>query len=326
MRYVSLLFFGAFGVALLFLAYNRFQSAASFVASANAVEGTVKSLTNDGDFLLAYRVGSEDYTIQRSVPINYFPKIKVGDTVPLLYTSDRPDYANFSHWSRVYEQFNVCAFLGAMAMIAAIGSFLMFGMDGTPPAQVVVVTALDHPIDLRSTWKEFWTGMVVSLIPCLFAFAIYRVTHDRWPWLSYIGVAFFVLLALGLMWATAFSKSIQIHADQDGVQIKDNDGVRRFPWTDVAALKRETTTRNVLHERADGTRDHTVEEMTHDFCLLDATGKELLRLNEDAPMEPLNDWMLLRGYIRGRTGLPVKEETKKNILGDSIDTDGGRAR
>jgi hypothetical protein len=128
------------------------------------------------------------------------------------------------------------------------------------------------------------------------------------------------------MWAAVFSKSIRIHADQDGLQIKDSDGTRRFSWMDVAALKRETTTRNLLDPRADGTRDYSVQEMTHNFCLLDASGKELLRLNEDAPMEPVGDWMVLRGYIRGRTGLPVKEETRKNILGDSIDIDGSRNR
>ena len=319
MRYVALLFFGAFGVALLLLAYNRYQSATSFLETANTVQGTVNSQDDDGDFHLTYRVGSKDYRVSQSVPINHFPKIKVGDTVPLVFTPDRPDYANFRHWSRVYEQFNVCAFLGLMAMIAAIGSFTMMGFEGTPRPQVVVVTALDHPIDLRSTWKEFWTGMLVSLIPFLFAFAMYRATHYRWPWLSYIGVALFTLLAFGLMWAAAFTKSIRIHADQDGVQIKDNDGTRRFSWTDVAALKRETTTRKLRNDRADGTRDYGVQEMTHNFCLLDGFGKELLRLNEDAPMEPVNDWMVLRGYIRGRTGLPVEEETKKNILGDSVD-------
>jgi hypothetical protein len=317
MRYVGLLFFGAFAVPLLYLAFNRYQSAISYLANSDAVEGTVSSAIDDDTFKVKYRVGSTDYQVERSVPINHFPTIHVGDTVPLGIIPDRPDDADFRHWSRVYQQALVCGFLGTMAMIAAIGSFLMMSYEGSPPPAVSVVTVLDHAIDLHSTWKEFSTSIVVSLIPLIFAFAMYRVTHYRWPWLSYIGAGCFCLLTCGLIWAAIFTKSLKIHADQDGVRVNDSDGTRQFAWKDVAALKRETTVRNVIDNRNDRTSTSSIQEMSHHFFLLDAFGKELLDLNEDAPMDPVADWMLLRGYIRGRTGLPVKEEVKKSILGDS---------
>jgi hypothetical protein len=317
MRYVGLLFFGSFAVALLFLAFNRYQAAISYLAISDAVEGTVSSAVDDDTFKVTYRVGSKDYQVERPVPINHFPTIRVGDTVALRIIPDRPDAADFQHWSKVYQQALVSGFLGVMAMIAAIGSFLMMSFEGSPPPAVAVVTVLDHAIDLHSTWKEFLTGIVTSLIPLLFAFAMYRVTHYRWPWLSYIGAGCFCLLTCGLIWAAFFNKSLRIHADQEGIRVRDNDGTRQFAWKDVAALKRETTVRNVVDVRRDGTSTSSVQEMGHHFCLLDAFGKELLNLNEDAPMDPVSDWMLLRGYIRGRTGLPVKEEVKKSILGDS---------
>jgi len=57
------------------------QAAISFLASANSVEGKVNSIDDDGDLHVTYTVGSQEYTIERPVPINHFPKIKVGDTI-----------------------------------------------------------------------------------------------------------------------------------------------------------------------------------------------------------------------------------------------------
>ena len=101
----------------------------------------------------------------------------------------------------------------------------------------------------------------------------------------------------------------------------DSDGGRQFLWKNVAALKRETVTQVIQHRSL---IDHhsrkldfsyTEDEVGHYFILLDAAGKELLKLDEDAPMTPLPDWDRLRAYIPQRTGLPVQQERRESPLG-----------
>ena len=42
-----------------------------------------------------------------------------------------------------------------------------------------------------------------------------------------------------------------------------------------------------------------------------------LKLDEDTPMEPKQDWLLLRAYIPRRTGLPIVQESRKSPFGDA---------
>ena len=141
------------------------------------------------------------------------------------------------------------------------------------------------------------------------------------PWLSYTVAIILVLSGIGMVWGAFDTRATRILADQHGIQVKGNDGGRKFDWAEVASVHRETITRRVRHVKAirNNTQDdywYSTEEDGHSLILLDKTGKTLLALDEDEPMEPLSDWLTLRGYIPQRTGLPVTEVTRESPLGD----------
>jgi hypothetical protein len=313
MRLIFPAVMGCFGVFLLFAAVYRYEEDKADLAPLNRVVATVSSIGPDGSLKLKYTVGSTNYEIERSIGVNCFPRIKAGDKVTLLYETPRPDSATVKHWSEIYADSAVAGGFGVVAIFLAVMVFMMVGtgsVKGHAPVAAAVVTTLDHAIDLRSTWKEFTTTMVIVAGTLVVAFLLYRYPYFLWrPWLSYPVAAVVALLGVGMFWAAFSTKSLRIHADQDGVGIKDSDGSRTFSWTDVAALKRETLTRK--------REDDGIDELGHYFYLLDGSGGTLLKLNEDEPMEPVPDWMLLRAFIRGRTGLPVKEETRNVALLDS---------
>lgn len=67
-----------------------------------------------------------------------------------------------------------------------------------------------------------------------------------------------------------------------------------------------------------GTNDdftHRIEEVARAFILVDNSGKELLKLDEETPMEPKQGWLLLRAYIPQRTRLPIVQESRKSPFG-----------
>lgn len=325
MRLGVLLVFGVAGLSLLLLARNRYQAAALQLARLNTVEGVVSSIGADGELNLKYNVGPAAYEIVRSVPINV-PKIRAGDTVPLVYTTDRPDSARVRQWSVVYQDSAAAGGFGILAILMAAAGFVMLGSSAAPaitasPYVYAGAASLEHPIELRTTRKEFLTTLVVAAGAFIVAFLVCRYPNFLWtPWLSYPAAALIVLTGLFVLWGAFYTKSIRIRADQNGVAITDSDGGRRFLWTDVAGLKHEVLTQEVLHKSAINNnskkRDfwYTTEEVGHSLILLNDSGNELLKLSEDTPMEPLQDWLRLRAYIPGRTGLTVHEEIRKSPL------------
>jgi hypothetical protein len=117
-----------------------------------------------------------------------------------------------------------------------------------------------------------------------------------------------------MIFAAFQNQTLRIRVDQEGFESEDSSGARRFLWKDVAALKRETVTRSTWQSGRYFTRGYASRDIGHYFILLDGAGKELLRLDEDVPMQPSQDWRLLRAYIPVRTGLTVNEETRESLL------------
>ncbi len=323
MRYVVLLLFVAVGVLLLLLARNRYDVANRQLAGLSTVDGTVTSIASNGDLSVKYRVESADYEIVRSLGVNFFPRIRAGDSVPLVVGVARPDSARIRHWSVVYQDVAVTGGFGVVAFAIALGAFVLMGSvpttaplrTYTPPAAAV---SIDRPMELRNTRQDFSSSLLVAAGVFAAAFLLFRYPYFMWtPWLTYPAAALVFLFAIGLVWAAFYSRSIRIRADSNGIVIVDSDGSRKFGWADVAGLKRETMTQRMRHRPIIRT-DHytyTIEEVAHTFILLDSSGKELLKIDEETPMDPLQDWLLLRAYIPQRTGLQVIETKRESPLG-----------
>src|ERR1700760_3046965 len=99
MRYIVLLLLGTFGLFLLFVARNRYEAVNLKLAGDQTIDGVLSSILANGDLNFKYTVASTGYEIVRSVPVNFFPRLSAGSTVPLVYAPDRPDAARVRHWS-----------------------------------------------------------------------------------------------------------------------------------------------------------------------------------------------------------------------------------
>jgi hypothetical protein len=329
MRYALFLLFGTIGVLLLFLARHQYEAVNLRLAGWGAAQGIVRSVKPNGDLNLAYRVESTDYEVVRSVAVNFFPRFRAGDTVNLVYDRARPDTAKVRQWSVMYQDTAVVGGFGLVAILAGVGALVMMGgapsierpAPYTAPTSVIV---LDHPIEIRETRREFYTTLVVAAVLFVIAFLLFRNPGAlRTRWVGYPAASVVLLVGIGIVWGAFYSKSIRIRADQDGLEIKASDGSRKFVWAEVGSLKRETVTQRVRHTPAfsragTGSRSYiyTIEEVGHYFILLDNSGREILKLDEDVAMEPLQDWLTLRAFIPQRTGLPVQQETRKSPLGE----------
>ena len=117
-----------------------------------------------------------------------------------------------------------------------------------------------------------------------------------------------------MIFAAFQNQSMRIRADQDGFEIGDSLGSRKFLWKDVAALKRETVSRSTYNSGKYFRRGYSSSVMGRYFILLDSSGKDLLKLDEDVAMEPVQDWLRLRAYIPKRTGLAVEEAARESLL------------
>ncbi len=215
----------------------------------------------------------------------------------------------------------VCALASAAQKIPN-ANFIQLRLNGHGSVRYTRrMPSLEHPMILRTTKSEFTTDLVMAFGALLVAFLLFRYPDFLWkPLLGYIAGTLVGIVGLFWIWGAFYTKSFEIHADQSGVEVKDSDGGHRFSWSDVAALRHETITQDVVHKNLSqdmknfGTR--TTEEVAHYLILLDAAGKELLKLNEDSPMQPFDDWIRLREFIPSRTGLVVEQITKKSILGE----------
>jgi len=329
MRYALLVLFGAVGVLLLVLAHNRYDVANRQLAGLNTVDGIVSSMAENGDLNVKYRVGSTDYEVVRSLPVNFFPRIRAGERIALVYAAARPDTATVRHWSKVYQDVAVSGGFGLVAIAMAIAAMMAMASAPTTPqtrplTPPTAAVSLDHPMELRNTRKDFVTSLLVVAGTFVAAFLLWRNPYFLGtPWLSYPAAVAVVLLAAGMLWGSFQNRSLRIRADQFGIEIQDNEGSRHFVWTDVAAIKRETVTKRMQHVSAikhGSNRDYTytTHEVQHNLIVEDKTGKALLKLDEDTPMDPLQDWLLLRAYIPQRTGLPVTEVSRESALGDGV--------
>ena len=325
MRYAVLIIMGLFGGFLLWVAQYRYQAVNLQLARLSSVEAVVTSLGADGDLHLKYTVGSTPYEIVRSIGVNFFPSIKAGDKVLLAYDTARPDTAKLRHWSEVYQDSAVAGGFGVVAIVMAVAVFVIMG-SGTKGGSVrqlpavVVVNTLDRPIELKNAGGGVFSTLMLAVAIFVAAFLLYRNLDFMWSrYLSYPVATLIALFGGFMAWSAFFTKAPGIHADQRGIVVNTVDGRRQFLWEDVAALKHEIVTREVLHRPFQNSHRNdfisTTDEVSHTFILLDSAGKELLKLNEDAPMKPFEDWMRLRGYIRGRTGLPVEEAIRQSPLG-----------
>jgi hypothetical protein len=326
MRYIVLLLMGTFGVFLLFLARNRYDAVNLKLAGDQTVQGVLSAILANGDLNFKYTVEATDYEIVRSVPVNWFPRLRAGSPVPLVYSADRPDAARVRHWSVVYQDSAVCGFFGVMALVMAITAFVMMGghpapapaMRYAPPAAVV---SLDHAIELKNTRQDFVTSLLVAFGVLAAAYLLYRNPYFMWtPWISYPVAVVVAVVGIFMVWGAFFSRSLRIRADRDGVVLTDSDGSRKFAWAEVAVLKHETMTQGVRHRKAirnnlPSDYFYTTDEVGHWLILLDQSGKVLLKLDEDTPMDPFQDWLRLRAFIPQHTGLPLVEETTKSPLG-----------
>jgi hypothetical protein len=312
MRYAVLLLLGSVGGLLLFLARHQYEAVNLQLAGMNTVQGVVSSIGSGGDLSLKYRVASTDYEVVRSLPVNFFPRIRAGDTVALVYDAGRPDTASVRHWSKTYRDAAVIGGFGLVAIVAAFAVFVIMGSPplAAPPRPYLVqigVVSLDHPIEIRAVLKEFYTTLIMPIGLIVAAFLLYRYPDFMWTrWLGYPFATVLLLVGIGVIWAAFPERSRRIRADLDGIQIQDGHGARKFVWTDVAGLKRKITTQQVGSHRT-----YITKEVLHHFILLDYSGHELLNLNEDEPMEPVQDWLKLFAYIPQRTGLPVTKEFRE---------------
>jgi hypothetical protein len=327
MRYAVLVTMGLFGGFLLWAAQYRYQAVNLQLAHLNSVEAVVTSVGPDDDLHLKYAVGSTPYEIVRSVGVNLFPSIKAGDKVLLAYDTARPDTATLRHWSETYQDSAVAGGFGVVAIVMAVAVFVIMGSgikgDAVrPPQAVAVVTTLDRPIELKNAGSGVFSTLVLAVGIFGAAFLLYRNPDFMWSrYLSYPVATLIALFGGFLAWSAFFTKAPGIHADQRGIVVNNSDGGHQFLWEDIAALKHEIVTQEVVHRPLSQLNSHkndfisTTEEVAHTFVLLDSSGKELLKLNEDVPMKPFEDWMRLRGYIRGRTGLPVEEAIRESPQG-----------
>jgi hypothetical protein len=327
MRYLVLLLLCSFGAFLLLVANNRYHAVNEQLARLNTVEGAVESIGPDGDLHVKYTVGSTAYEVVRSVPVK-LPRIRAGDPVTLVYSPDRPDTARVKQWSVIYQDSAVAGAFGVAALLMAIVAFLFMGAAAriTPTAPGIPLPAihvtLDRPIELRNTGRDFATTLLFAAIVFAAAFLISRYPYFLWfNWMSYALAGLVAIAGAFIVWGAFDNKSLRILADDNGVLIRSSEGTRQFSWRDVAALKRETVVQIVQHEsliKHTSTKQdfsYTEEEVGHYLILLDSAGKELLKLDEDTPMNPVQDWALFRAYIPQRTELPVQQESSKSPLG-----------
>ncbi|HEX3745668.1 MAG TPA: hypothetical protein VHW09_17120 [Bryobacteraceae bacterium] len=326
MRYIVLLLLSSFGIFLLFLARNRYEAVNLKLAGDRTVQASLSSILANGDLTLKYTVDAADYEIVRSVPVNFFPRIRAGSPVPLLFSADRPDAARVRHWSVIYQDSAVCGAFGLVALALAMGAFVTLGTTPKPATTTrypppAAAVSLNRAIELRNTRRNFVSSLAVALGVFTAAFLLYRNPYFLWtPWLSYPAAAVVAVIGIFMVWGAFFERSIRIRADRDGVVVTDSDGSRKFVWEEVAVLKRETMTQQVRHKSAithNTSSDYwySVSEVGHAFILLGKSGQVLLKLDEDTPMEPLQDWLTLRAFIPQRTNLPVVQETTKSPLG-----------
>ncbi len=331
MRYMALLVLLSAGTALLYLAWYRYQAVNLQLALLNSVEGTVDSVASNGDLNLKYSVAGTPYEITRSVPIKFIPAIRAGERVTLLYPASRPDTARVRHWSVVYQDSAVTGSFGIAAFIFAIGAFVLMGSiparpdmtAGQQPYSTVtrysslpVVTSLDQPIELHNARNEFYISVTLLAGGAfLVSYLLYR--NPDFLWTRYLGYPAAVVVALfgvGMIFAAFQNRSLQLRADNDGIQLKDNSGSRTILWKDVAAIKRETVTRSTWNSGKYARRGYSSKTVGHYLQLLDASGKVLYKIDEDVAMEPAQDWIRLRAFIPHRTNLPVQEETRETLL------------
>jgi hypothetical protein len=325
MRYVVLLLLLAVGSALLYLARYRYQAVNLQLAQLQSVEGTVDSVAANGDLNLKYSVAGTPYEITRSVPVKFFPNIRAGERVTLLYPAARPDTARVRHWSVVYPDSAITGGFALVAFAIGIGGFVMMGgipsmkdIGGgdqayatvTPYKANPVATTLDRPIELHNARNEFFLSFVLAGAAFLASYLLYR--NPDFLWTRYIGYPVAVaaaLLGVGMIFAAFQNKSLRLRADNDAIQLTDNEGSTTIYWKDVAALKRQSVTRSTLHGGHYTRRRYSTETVGRYLQLLDASGKVLYEINENVPMEPVQDWVRFRAFIPGRTNLPVQEET-----------------
>ncbi len=330
MRYAALILLGSFGVFLFFIARYRYQAVNVQVAGLNTVEAVVQSIGPDGELNLKYKVGAEAFEIVRRVPIR-IPRIRAGDRVTLFYNSARPDTAKVRQWSVLYPDSLVAGGFGLLAIVFAVGAFVALGrvpsvsealknpesqIERTHESSIPIPASLDAPIELHNARNEFYISFLMAAGAFVAAFFLYR--SPPWflatRWLSYPVVALIVLFGIGMIFAAFGNQEMRIRANQDGVEIIDSSGSRKFLWTDVAALKRETVSRSTYSSGKVFSRGYSDKVMGRSLILLDRAGKELLKLDEDVAMEPVRDWMRLRAYIPKRTGLEVKEAARETLL------------
>ncbi len=182
--------------------------------------------------------------------------------------------------------------------------------------------SLGNGIELRHSRKELLGNLIGPLVFFALAYLVWRYPGWLWrPWLSYTGCVLLILAAIAMIWSAFDMKGTRIAANENGVEVKGTADARKFSWNDIASLQRETVTRRVRHLHAirhNTSADYwySTEEESHTFTLFDHSGKALLAIDEDEPMEPVEDWLKLRAYIPQRTGLPVTQVTRESKLGD----------
>ncbi len=330
MRYAALILLGSFGAFLLFVARYRYQAVNVQAAGLNMVEAVVQSIGPDGELNLKYKVGVEAFEITRRVPIR-IPRIRAGDHVTLLYNTARPDTAKVRQWSVLYPDSLVFGGFGLVAILFAVGAFVALGrvpsvgealknpqshVERTHESSIPVPASLDRPIELHNARNEFYISFLMAAGAFVAAFFLYR--NPPWflvsRWLAYPVIAVIVLFGIGMIFAAFDTQSMRIRANQDGVEIVDSLGSRKFPWTDVAAIKRETVSRSTYSSGKFFSRGYSSQVLGRSLILLDGSGKVLLKLDEDVALEPVEDWMRLRAFIPKRTGLEVKEAARETLL------------
>jgi hypothetical protein len=253
--------------------------------------------------------------------------------VTLLYKSARPDTAKVRQWSVLYQDSLVAGGFGLVGILFAVGGFVAMGsvpslrgaLNGTVNPQpyaekkhdssIPVGTSLDSPIELHNARNEFYISFPMAAAALTAAFFLYRNPWFLWTrWIAYPAVAVVVLFGIGMIFAAFQNQTARIRANQDGIETGDSSGSRKFLWKDVAVLKRETVTRSTYQSGKYFRRGYSSSVVGRYLILLDGSGKELLKLDEDVAMEPVEDWLRLRASIPVRTGLEVKEETRETLL------------
>jgi hypothetical protein len=323
MRYVVLGILCAVAVILFAIARTTYRTDRRDLGIMSAADGVVVSIDAAEAMTVKYNVGPTGYEVVRTVAINHFPTIHAGDHVALVFDDPRPDAASLRHWSNDYQDAAVTGGFGLAVIVAGLGVFFMMGHTPKIRPQnypLPVNVSLDHIIELRNTRSEIVSTLIVAAVTFLLAFLTYRYPEFFWkPWLAHVATAVILLLGIGFIWVALDEKVTRIRADQAGIEVSDGLGKRKFTWEEVEQLKHEVITQRVRSPN-DVTEQisHTTEEVAHSLVLLGRGGSELFRLNQELPMQPLKDWLLLRAYIPLRTNLPVIVETKERLL-DALD-------